>query len=174
MNRRIADPGSQSSSSISVVPQSRLHQNGFPSTSSAVPSTAPQVQPVPVSNITQPLQQTHQSHPTQVSIGSRNPANRNNSRLAPPLQVASVTQSVASSVAKAASISLQQQPQPSQVVPPSIQGSSQTATFTGSQATWTGNSTLTYTQSMQPPPQTDLRSPLPGYCEHKCLTRNRS
>jgi hypothetical protein len=81
---------------------------------------------------------------------------------------------VASSVAKAASISLQQQTQPSQVVTPSIQGTSQTATFTGSQATWTGNSTLTYTQSMQPPPQSELRSPLPGYCKHKCCNCNRS
>jgi len=34
--------------------------------------------------------------------------------------------------------------------------------FTGAQGTWTGNNTLTYTQSMQPP---DPRSHHPGYCK---------
>ncbi|XP_059471709.1 mothers against decapentaplegic homolog 4 isoform X2 [Neocloeon triangulifer] len=142
----LINSGSQSSSSISSVPQPRLHQNGFPSTSSVVP---PVTQPAqPVANISQPLQQTHQSHPT---------------------QVASVTQSMAPNTQKPTSTSIQ--PQPPQVQPPAqqqrvtpgIQGTSQTATFTGSQATWTGSNTLTYTQSMQPPQQSEIRSPLPGY-----------
>lgn len=34
--------------------------------------------------------------------------------------------------------------------------------FTGAQGTWTGNNTLTYTQSMQPP---DPRAHHPGFCK---------
>ncbi|CAB3366192.1 mothers against decapentaplegic homolog 4 [Cloeon dipterum] len=138
--------GSQSSSSISSVQQPLLHQNGFPSTSSTAPVVTQPAQPVPVTNITQPLQQTLQSHPT---------------------QVASVTQSMASTAQKATSTTLQQpaaqQSAQQQRATPGIQGASQTAAFPGSQATWTGNNTLTYTQSMQPPQTSEIRSPLPGY-----------
>lgn len=55
-------------------------------------------------------------------------------------------------------------PQSQAVTIPVQQQSQQGQAFTGTQGTWTGNNTLTYTQSMQPPTP-DLRSPHSGYCK---------
>jgi hypothetical protein len=45
------------------------------------------------------------------------------------------------------------------------QSQQQGQAFTGTQGTWTGNNTLTYTQSMQPPTP-DVRSAHAGYCKY--------
>nr|CUT08827.1 Medea [Blattella germanica] len=90
------------------------------------------------------------------------------------------TESFDTSTALAASLSSSQQQSPTAApVSPHLQQNgftntgtlsgtspnqqSQPQPFTGAQGTWTGNNTLTYTQSMQPP---DPRSHHPGYWGH--------